>query len=132
MLAPNSPVRGAVTTLAVTQNSAPGAAGNARGEETPVRQAAGYTRAILLARIYEVLLLLCPASGETQQIIALINDPAEVKKRLTDLGEPSEAPRLVPARGPPLGAAVDALRENDIAPLAELIPEFEFDQRVAW
>jgi len=132
VLAPNSPVRGVVTALAVTQKPAPVEAGNAGGEETPVRRAARYAWAILLARIYEVLPLRCPVCGETLRIIAFVNDPAEVKKILTHLSEPSEAPRLAPARGPPLWAAVDAIRENDIDPLAQPIPEFEFDQRVAW
>ena len=65
-------------------------------------RAARYVWAMLLARIYEVLPLTCPRCGGAMRIIVFINDPAEVKKILAHLGEPTEAPRLAPARGPPL------------------------------
>lgn len=36
------------------------------------------------------------------RIIAFIDDPNEVGKMLTHLGEPTAPPKLAPARGPPL------------------------------
>ena len=66
-----------------------------------VRRAAARCWALLLARIYECLPLLCPRCGEPMRIIAFVLDPAVIARILTHLGEPTAAPPLGPARGPP-------------------------------
>lgn len=45
------------------------------------------------------------------------------------LGEPIVLPKLAPARGPLLWKAAG---ESSSDPLAQPIPEFEFNQRIAW
>jgi len=84
---------------------------------------------MLLARIYEVFPLTCPKCGGAMRIIAFIDDPSEVKKILAHLGEPATAPMLAPARGPPLW---EAAQPGGADPFAQPMPEFEFDQCIAW
>jgi hypothetical protein len=65
--------------------------------------------ALLLARIYECLPLLCPRCGEPMRIIAFILDPPIITRILTHIGEPTAPPAVLPARAPPqaeLGFAV--------------------------
>ncbi len=57
--------------------------------------------ALLLARIFECLPLLCPQCGKPMRIIAFILDRPVIERILTHIGEPTEAPRVRPARGPP-------------------------------
>ena len=87
--------------------------------------------ALLLARIYEVLPLLCPQCGGEMRIIAFITEGTAIREILGHLGEPTSPPRLMPARGPPLwemqGSGSDA-----IDPHAQPAPDYEFDQRIAW
>jgi len=115
--APNAPLRAAVTALAGAQQdkaslptavakpvAEPGAT-NAPDEvatEPAHRKAARYVWALLLARIYEVLPLVCPKCGGDMRIIAFINDGPVIREILGHLGEPISAPLLAPARGPPL------------------------------
>ena len=99
-------------------------------EETPVSQAARYLWAMLIARIYEVFPLICPKCGGTMKIIAFINAGETIREILTHLGEPVDPPRIAPARGPPLWEAADG--QSDDTLLAQPIPEYEFDQRIAW
>jgi hypothetical protein len=54
-----------------------------------------------VARIYEVLPLLCPKSGGEMKIIAFITEGTAIREILGHLGEPTSPPRLMPARGPP-------------------------------
>ncbi len=54
--------------------------------------------ALLLARIYECLPLQCPHCGEPIRIIAFVTDPEMVGRILRHVGEPTEAPRVLPAR----------------------------------
>ena len=128
VLAPNSPLRPAVTALSVVPKPPPAAA-DAVAEESPVSRAARVVWSMLLARIYEVFPLTCPKCGGEMRIIAFIDDPTEVKKILTHLGEPAAAPLLAAARGPPLWEAAGPGGADD---LVQPIPEFEFDQRIAW
>ena len=65
------------------------------------RQAARYVWALLLARIYEVLPLLCPQCGGAMKIIAFITEAVVIREILGHSGEPT-SPRLMPAHGPPL------------------------------
>jgi hypothetical protein len=55
----------------------------------------------LIARIYEVLPLICPRCSGTMKIIAFIEEKETVQKILTCLNESIEPPRIAPARGPP-------------------------------
>ena len=84
-----------------------------------------------LARIYEVLPLLCPKCGGGMRIIAFITEAALIQAILGHLGEPTSPPRPRPARGPPLWEMQD--RGSDaINPQAQPMPDDAFDQRVAW
>ncbi len=55
----------------------------------------------LLARIYEVLPLLCPVCGGEMRIISFITLPSTVQRILLHLDLPHRPPRVSPARGPP-------------------------------
>jgi hypothetical protein len=55
----------------------------------------------LLARIYEVLPLLCPACGGEMKVISFITDPSTVQTILLHLELPHRPPRVSPARAPP-------------------------------
>ncbi len=150
VLAPNAPLRAAVTALAGTgpetpaaqtpaaaAGAAPPAAASASAEtaqaaEEPIhRQAARYAWALLLARIYEVFPLLCPKCGGEIRIIAFITEALAVREILAYLGEPTSPPRLAPARGPPLWERADA-GQGEFDPQAQPVPDYEFDQRIAW
>ena len=62
---------------------------------------ASYLWAILIARIYEALPLMCPRCGSPMKIIAFITDPASLSRILNHLGVPTKPPPLHPARAPP-------------------------------
>ncbi len=138
VLAPNSPLRAAVTGLALPAVSsaaavaptlpAPPAAAPA------LRCAARYAWAVLLARLYEVFPLRCPQCGGEMRIIACITEATVVREILRALGQPIAPPTSAPARGPPLWAAMDDAA-SDAFPadiLAPPAPDFVFDQRIAW
>ena len=135
VLAPNAPRRAAVT------GEVPAAEQGAAVPNTPAevadeplhRRAARYVWALLLARIYEVLPLVCPKCGGEMRIIAFITEGPVIREILGHLGEPTSPPRLAPARGPPLWEALatgQAERETD--PQAQPGPNYEFNQRVVW
>jgi hypothetical protein len=133
VLAPNAPLRAAVTALAPVPVPAP-AAGTP--DDAPHRAAARYLWAMLLARIYEVFPLTCSFCGAEIRIIAFITAPATVRQVLEHLGEPTRPPRFAPARGPPLWEAVTSAPPTDHDPrwdpAAQPLPQIEFDQRLAW
>ena len=127
VLAPNAPLRAAVTALAGPQAETPAAqtpaaaaaaplpapasasAETAQAAEEPIhRQAARYAWALLLARIYEVFPLLCPKCGGEIRIIAFLTEASAVREILAHLGEPTSPPPMAPARGPPLWEMPDA------------------------
>ena len=54
------------------------------------------------SRIYEVIPLICPMCGGPMRIIAFITFSADIHKILDHIGVDPEAPRIAPARGPPL------------------------------
>ena len=60
--------------------------------------------ALLLARIYGAFPLLCPHCGGAMRIIAFITATVAIREILGHLGEPTSAPRLAKARGPPLNS----------------------------
>jgi hypothetical protein len=98
VLAPNSPLRAAVTALAqpaasqpaTVETAQPGAGvpgvaapGNAATPtpepEARPKRAAHYLWAVLIARIYEAFPLLCPMCGGQMRIIAFITHSAEIR-----------------------------------------------------
>ena len=161
VLAPNSPLRAAVTALAMaapaqtapvqpgTGEGVPGAApqGNANAGQTQPEPAElppkrspvhHYLWAVLIARIYEVFPLLCPMCGGQMRLIAFITEGAEVRKILNHIGVDSEPPSIAPARGPPLWQDCDAQMgegvqiEPDWDLAAQAAPDDEVDQRINW
>ena len=95
---------------------------------TPRSRSSRMLWAQLLARIYEVLPLLCPACGGEMKIISFITLPSTVDHILLHLDLPHRPPRVSPARGPP-----QAELDLDQTPVFDLeapepIPEYEFDQ----
>ena len=96
------------------------------------RSSARYLWAMLLARICEVLPLLCRYCGTEMRIIAFVIETASVSCILEHVGEPLRPPRLSPACGPP-GAEGVFDKSPDFDPLAPA-PEsaFQFDQTMTW
>ena len=95
------------------------------------RSPARILRALILAHIYQILPLRCTLCGREMRIIAFVTDPLAVKTILRHLGEPTTAPELARARGPPLWhQALERGANRDDAPAP--VPAFVFDQRVSW
>ena len=157
VLAPNSPLRAAVTAMAAApaqpttaQAEPTTTSGGADGpapmgspiaptpELAPPKRAAHYLWAVLIARIYEVFPLLCPICGGQMRIIAFITHSADIRQILEHVGANSEPPRIAPARGPPLWEDCDAWagegsqigQDWDLA--AQPAPDYEVDQRANW
>jgi hypothetical protein len=106
---------------------------NEVADEPAHRKGARYVWALLLARIYEVLPLICPKCGGEMRIIAFIIDGPVIREILSHLGEPTSAPRIAPARSPPLWELpVAGQAECESDPQAQPAPDYEFNQRVAW
>lgn len=131
VLAPNSPLRTAVTALASTAITPPPAPNPQPAAEPAYHRAARYAWALLLARIYEVFPLVCPNCGGAMRIIAFITEGPTVRDLLVHLGEPITPPTVAPARGPPLWEWPPA-GQREIDPQAQPAPDYEFDQRIAW
>ena len=159
VLAPNSPLRAAVTALALAAPAQPamaqakpvitgeGAAGVApQGSAVPPtpepvppkRARAHHLWAVLIARIYKVFPLVCPLCGGPMRIIAFITHSADIRQILEHIGVESEPPHIAPARGPPLWEDFDAQvgEGSQIEPdwdiAAQPAPDFDVDQRVNW
>ena len=130
VLAPNSPLRAAVTALAPGASTAPPAAIAKPAAEPAHRRAARFAWVLLLARVYEVFPLVCPLCRADMRIIAFITDGPTVRDILARLGEPTAPPRIAPARGPPLWD-LPAAGPSDFDPHAQPSPAYEFDQRLA-
>ena len=84
------------------------------------RRTAAHCWALLLVRIYKCLPLICPRCGEAMRIVAFIQDPPVIERILHHIGEPTEAPQVLPARAPPQhalefdeGAEVDEWPDED-------------------
>ncbi len=98
--------------LDAPSRSSEGTGEDASGEEEAIhRRAARTTWALLLARIDEVFPLVCPRCGGEMRIIAFITDA--VCEILAQLGKPTSAPRLVPARAAPFPEMHDATLDED-------------------
>ena len=103
-----------------------------RAAETVHRSYATSLWAMLLARIYEVFPLVCPHCGAPMRILAFVTDTASVIRILGHLGEPTQPPRVAPARGPPESAARFDQSPAFDPSAAEPAPAFEFDQTLSW
>ena len=136
VLAPNAKLRYQVIALRRGQGSVEeppsgqldtqGVAGSSDGA-TPGRRTSSRWAA-LIARIYEILPLVCPSCGASMRIIAFVTDPVPVHSILTYLDLPSRPPLLSPARAPPqTDFGFDQSSEFDPTD-PEPLPEFEFDQ----
>lgn len=158
VLAPNSPLRAAVTALATPAQAAPvlgasistgecapgvvpmSSALPSQSEPVLPKRAAHYLWAVLIARIYEVFPLLCPLCGGQMRIIAFITHSADIRHILDHIGADSEPPRISPARGPPLWDDCSDAQMDDGAQTepadwdlaAQPAPDFEVDQRISW
>jgi hypothetical protein len=155
VLAPNSPLRSAVTALAApvqvpTAHAVPAITGEGLPglvpadkaappePEQPKRAPAHYLWVVLIARIYEVFPLVCSICGGHMRIIAFITHSADIHRILVSLGVESEPPPIAPARGPPLWEDCDAHSgegtqiEPDWDLAAQPAPDYEVDQRVNW
>ena len=136
VLAPNAPMRAAVTALAPMPVIVPLPVEATADDAPPHRAVSHYRWAMLLARIYEALPLVCPNCHAPMRIIAFITDADTVQKVLDHLGESTLLPRIAPAHGPPLWEAAMAQERAGNDPewdmSAQPAPEFEFDQRIAW
>ena len=90
----------------------------------------GIRWARLLARIYEILPLLCPSCGGQMRILAVLTDPSVVQNILLHLDLPHRPPTVAPARGPPQGdLLLDQTPEFDLSD-PDPVPEYELDQSV--
>jgi len=132
VLAPNAPLRKAVTAQAdKAAASAPTAAPkNANETESWPNPGARYLWAALLARIYEVLPLVCPHCGTEMRLIAAITDKPSIERILSHIGEPRRPPRVTPARGPPEWEW--DFDQRPVEEVIETIPDHQFDQRISW
>ncbi len=161
VLAPNSPLRAAVTAMAqvatpevgspVTGNAhtdagttvAVAGAGVAVQPEPPAkpkpRPPSHYLWAALIARIFEMFPLICQHCGGPMRIIAFITFSADIHKILEHIGVDTQAPRITPARGPPLwddcgaqetGETVDIEPDWDMT--SQSAPDYPEDQRTDW
>jgi len=99
VLAPNAPLRAAVTALAREPAATPvqPAVAEPVGSEGHGRSPARTLWAMLIARIYEVFPLVCKHCGTEMRIIAFVTETAFVTRILAHIGEPTNAPVLSPA-----------------------------------
>jgi len=95
-------------------------AANADEPRTAFGRAAARCWALLLARIYECLPLLCPRCGEPMRIIAFVLDPVVIERILSHIGGPTVPPVTAPARSPP-----PAEMESDQAAAQDQWPEMK-------
>jgi hypothetical protein len=101
VLAPNAPLRAAVTARAglpfdgsagPLMPRAPAVSPDVRTADTPPAAYARYLSAVLRARIYAILPLLCPVCGSEMRLIAAVTEPEPVQRILRHLGEPPLPP----------------------------------------
>ncbi len=85
--------------LELVEGGGAGAAA-ANSDKPPSEKRISWAR--LLKRVFDIDVTICSACKAQVKIIAAIEDPKVIKKILTHLGLPASAPKLQPARGPPL------------------------------
>lgn len=138
VLAPNSPLRAAVTELGRESDSAkpveaaaqaPTAADSAPpSPRSPTR----YLWVALIARIYATWPLLCTYCGNEMRLIAFVTEREPVVRILSAIGEPTQPPRVAPARGPPRPSESVAEPIPAWDEFAQPTPEFQFNQTLSW
>lgn len=135
VLAPNAPLRAATVVLGRDPRDDPRAsaelAAPRRAPAPNARSPARYLWAMLLARLFESLPLVCPNCSADMRLIAFVIESAPVQRILAHTGEPTEPPPLAPARGPP-GWDDDPGPMPDWDLLGQPEPDVEFDQRLSW
>jgi hypothetical protein len=89
VLAPNSPLRDAVTALAPGATTAPPAPIAEPATDPAHRRAARNTWALLLACSGEVFPLVCLCCVTEMQFIAFVTEPPSIRDILLQLGEPT-------------------------------------------
>jgi hypothetical protein len=88
---------------------------------------------VLIARIYEVLPLICPDCGQEMRLMAFVTEPEPLKRILRYIGEPPVPPPISPARSPPEWDTSDRVQTPAFdSTTGEPAPEFQFDQTVDW
>jgi hypothetical protein len=140
VLAPNSPFRASVTAMAglslerdvikkqTTDKNDESV--EQEQENKPKRPPNRYLWAMLLARIYNLFPLICPECGAEMQVIAVIQDKPIINTILKSVGEATEPPLLMPARGPP---GWDEYNQDELVDEnKQSIPDYEFNQCIFW
>ncbi len=79
--------------------------------------------AVLIARIHEAFALVCVVCGGNMRLIAFTTEGVQIRQVPEHIGVDALAPRLAPARGPPLrypgaGGWISCLRTDGQAPFA--------------
>jgi hypothetical protein len=82
-------------------SAGPGVSPDAGTADTPSAAHAPYLWAVLIARIYAILPLLCPVCRSEMPLIAAVTEPEPVRRILLHVGEPTTPPSNSPARSPP-------------------------------
>jgi len=142
VLAPNAPLRQVVTAYAGLSLSDQPVLPNQKlvntedltGGHSKVPCSTGYLWAMLIARIYEILPLLCPQCSSEMAIIAFITEAGAIRRVLNHIGEPTTPPQIASVRAPPVewDADFDQTPLQESGQQAEPVPEFEYDQTVNW
>ena len=71
---------------------------NAKLRKSVIQSAGPAGATLLLVRIYECLPLLCPRCNRPMRILAFIQDPPVIEKILHHIDEPTQPPKVLPAR----------------------------------
>ena len=142
VLAPNAPLRQVVTTYAglplsdkpVLPDQKSVNTEDLTGGHSKLPSSSVYLWAILIARIYEILPLVCPQCGGEMAIITFITEADPIQRVLNHIGEPSKPPQIASARAPPVewDTDFDQTLLQKSGQQAEPVPEFEYDQTVNW
>ena len=98
--------------------------------EPSQNRGARYLWAALLARIYEVLPLICPHCGAEMRMIAAITDRPTIERILLHIGQSPRPLPITPARGPPEWEW--DFDQRPVEEVIETIPDYQFDQRISW
>jgi len=87
---------------------------------------ARYLWAQLLARSYGVFPFKCSGCGGRVRLVGYITEPATVRQIVVQVGEPTSAPAIAPARSPPLEMKIGQ-QLADPEWVFEAIHELEFE-----
>lgn len=90
------------TTVTLSGLSALACAGPATGADAkPPRRPLGSLWAVMLAKVYELMPILCRHCGAEMKPVAVIVDPQSLDRICPHQGQPAGIPKLAPARAPP-------------------------------